>query len=314
MQVFTDSIDYAAKVTGIPPIAWGAPRLDSDGVVGRLAKRLYRGQAFRESKLQTDMLWGHLFLVEVAAESHYDILVDLGREGGGPAGELLCLAGTGHQFHGFKGRAWASPPGNLYLSAHLAPNRAVRHAGTCFTVLAAVSVLDAIDEVPGLENRAEIKWVNDVLIDGAKVGGVLAYTQSEGVRTESVVVGVGLNVETTPSVQPTPFVPRVGSLREVAKDPGLCNQRLVFERLSRALGENYAAVLSGDYGTLLQRYKDRSAVVGRDVALCTEDSEADPEVVAEGRVQTLGDDLELFFEGYTEPFSRGRLMFVTGQR
>ena len=40
------------------------------------------------------------------------------------------------------------------------------------------AVVDALDAVPGLEGRARIKWVNDILIGDAKVAGILAYTQT----------------------------------------------------------------------------------------------------------------------------------------
>jgi BirA family biotin operon repressor/biotin-[acetyl-CoA-carboxylase] ligase len=179
-------------------------------------------------------------------------------------------------------------------------------------VLAVVSMLDAIDQVPGLENRAGVKWVNDILVDGAKVGGVLAYTQSDGESTGEVVLGMGLNVETPPRVAATPFVPVAGSLRSATADPDVCTQRYLLEKLILALGRNYGALIKGEYHALLERYKGRSLVVGRDIVLCNEGSDMEVEVIAEGRVVALGDDLELLLEGSAEPFSKGRLMFSPG--
>jgi len=175
-------------------------------------------------------------------------------------------------------------------------------------VLAAVSVLDAVDGIPGLVNAAGVKWVNDILVDGAKVGGVLAYTQSVGETVEGVALGIGLNVETTPVVDPTPFVPRVSSLAHRASDASACTQQAVFRKLIQSLAHNYERLLSGGYDTLLERYRSRSLVIGRRITLCAEESGPEPEVLSTGRVERLTDDLELILEGSETPLSRGRIV------
>ncbi len=308
MAVFTDNIDYADSSLGVPAGPWQVPGSVVPAEVRPLLEAIYGRRTIRESKLETDSRWSHMFLSESAALSHYDLLIDLSRREVDLPDRILCLAGSGEQFHGFKGRAWSAPPGNIYMAVHLAPARSVEHAGTSFTVLATVSVLDAIDSVPGLRDAAGVKWVNDILIDGAKVAGVLAYTQSEGDVVANVVLGIGLNVETTPSIEPTPFVPRVGALRDVAPDPELCSLPLVLQRLTDAVSSNYEEILSGRYLSLVDRYRERSLVIGREVTLCSEHSGSECDIQATGRVQALGDDLELVLEGYARPFSTGRLI------
>jgi biotin-(acetyl-CoA carboxylase) ligase len=194
------------------------------------------------------------------------------------------------------------------MAVHLAPGQPVDHAGIGFTVLAAVSVLDAIDSVLGLRDVAGIKWVNDILIGGAKVAGLLAYTQSEGDVVTNGVRGIGLNVETTPSVEPTQYVPRVGALRDLAPEPELCRLPLVLGRLTDAICRNYEEIKSGRLLSLVDRYRERSLVIGREVTLCSERSGSEDEILATGRVQALGDDLELVLEGHERPFSSGRLI------
>lgn len=308
MAVFTDSIDYADSSLGVPAGPWQVPGSVVPAEVRPLLEAIYGRRTIRESKLETDSRWSHMFLAESAALSHYDLLIELSRREVDLPDRILCLAGSGERFHGFKGRAWSAPPGNIYMAVHLAPARSVEHAGTSFTVLATVSVLDAIDSVPGLRDAAGVKWVNDILIGGAKVAGVLAYTQSEGDVVANVVLGIGLNVETTPSIEPTPFVPRVGALRDVAPDPALCSLPLVLQRLTDAVSSNYEEILSGRYLSLVDRYRERSLVIGREVTLCSEHSGSEGDVQATGRVQSLGDDLELVLEGYARPFSTGRLI------
>ncbi|KPJ88628.1 MAG: hypothetical protein AMS18_13350 [Gemmatimonas sp. SG8_17] len=314
MVSFTDSIDFAERVTGVSADRWSVPNTTLVSGIRLLSESIYGGAAFYESTFEIGPLWNYLFLVEAASHSHFDLLVELGRRESVLPPGILCLAGSGRQFHGFKGRPWSAPPGNIYLAVYLTPQRPIDHAGTAFTVLAAVSVLDAIDDVPTLHERAGIKWVNDVLIDNAKVAGVLAYTQSERDAITGVVLGIGLNVETTPLLGFTPFVPRAGSLRDFVREPDCCDQHIVFHRLIGALDSNYSALLGGDYAALLDRYRQRSLVVDRNVTLCSEASVGSEEVIARGRVTGLSDDLALEIEGHDEPFSKGRLILDPGPR
>jgi BirA family biotin operon repressor/biotin-[acetyl-CoA-carboxylase] ligase len=91
---------------------------------------------------------------------------------------------------GRRGRGWHSPPGrNLYAS--LVVRCAPQSAGL-LALLGALVVRDAAAALLAADERARIKWPNDVLIDGRKVAGVLA----EWVAGPPAfgVVGVGLNV------------------------------------------------------------------------------------------------------------------------
>jgi biotin-[acetyl-CoA-carboxylase] ligase BirA-like protein len=244
---------------------------------------------------------------DTAPRSQYDSLIDLVRGGTLPH-RLACLARTGDGFHGFRGRAWSAAPGNIHLTVHLAPERPVEHFHSVFTAMAAVAVLEAVDAAPGLAGQARIKWVNDVVLRGAKVAGVLAYTQTRGDIVGSVILGIGLNVEATPAVPRSPWVPAAGSLCDLADAP--VSSGTVLLHLLGALDRLYDIVLESGSAPLLDIYRARSAIIGRNVHITTDDAEPEPQVLLSGRVTAIGDGLELHLEGHAEPVTRGRLVFA----
>ena len=308
MLVYTDSEDYARMVLGRDADLGSATASEPTDDLRGLLDGAYGARQFREFRVHSDSGWHYLLLVEVAERSHYDLLIELSRAGATLPDRTLCLAGAGERFHGFRGRSWSAPPGNTYLSVHLRPTRSVERPATSFTVLAAVSVVDAIASIPGLESSARIKWVNDIIIDEAKVGGVLAYTKSSGNTIGSAVLGIGVNVETEPEVEPTPFVPRVCALKAMAPKPDDCTQQSFFAALTAALDTNYGRLLAGGYSALLERYRERSLVIDRYVTLCVDEQGPELDVIAHGRATGIGDGLELMIEGYERTFTKGRLI------
>jgi BirA family biotin operon repressor/biotin-[acetyl-CoA-carboxylase] ligase len=255
-----------------------------------------------------DGLWQGAMIVEAAPRSQYDTLIELGRSGVALPDGLICLAGRGDGFHGFKGRSWASPPGNIYLSAHLAPNRKIVNFGAGFLMLAAVSVIEALDAVEILNRRAMIKWVNDILIDGAKICGVLASTSTQGERVTGAVIGIGLNVMTTPEVPPTRFVPRVASLRDFCDRPDDTLLSAALRQLIIALEKNYRLLLSDGCDPLFEKYHARSMVLGHEVAIHEDSTDDDGKLIVQGKVMGMNERLELDIAGRDGLVSSGRLV------
>jgi BirA family biotin operon repressor/biotin-[acetyl-CoA-carboxylase] ligase len=309
MHILCDSYDYAAEL--LPPeLADGltSTTFPSDPSARTLARAFLGADGVAWAGAWPGQPWAYLVLSRFAPRSQYDQMIDLARRREGLPGGIVCVAGAGEGFHGFKGRRWSAAPGNLHVTVHLAPARPIERFDTAFTVLAALSVVDAVESVPGLEGLGRIKWVNDILIDGAKVAGILAYTQTQVDRVTSAVLGIGLNVETAPEVPRTAEVPAVGALRDFQPGATEVTQRGMLWRLMEALHRNYQVLLRDGYRPLLERYRRRSGIVGSHVTVCAEDSGPEPTIVAEGTVMALGDGLELHLDTQALPVRRGRLL------
>ena len=111
----------------------------------------------------------------------------------GAAEGLAVLARAQTAGRGRRGRAWESPPGNLFLSLLLRPKATPAEAAT-LSFLTAVALLEALD-LAGPSAKLTCKWPNDVLVNGAKIAGILleSRTGSDG-ALGWVTVGIGVNL------------------------------------------------------------------------------------------------------------------------
>jgi BirA family biotin operon repressor/biotin-[acetyl-CoA-carboxylase] ligase len=307
MKVYTDSPNFADLM--LQGATWRSSDLaDATLEIRHLAVAVFAERPVFEAEVQVGQRWQYLFVAESSSRSQYDLLIEQKRLGHSIPDGVLCLSGAGSGLHGLRQRPWAAEAGNIHLSVHLLPPATVTTSGIPFMVLAAVSVLDAIDSVQGLGETAGIKWVNDILLGDAKVAGVLAYTEGAGKAVDAAVLGIGLNVETTPTVEGTLFVPCVGSISDFSADCAACTQGNLFGELLTALDRNYQLLLDGCSGELLDRYRERSIVVGREVTVYVDDVKSPLQTIARGMVERVGDNLELFFAGCDAPVTRGRLV------
>ncbi|MBT2726261.1 biotin--[acetyl-CoA-carboxylase] ligase [Bacillus sp. ISL-75] len=89
-------------------------------------------------------------------------------------------------------RQWHSPKyTGIWMSMIIRPNIPLSNAPQ-LTLLAAVAIVQAIEEMTNL--IPEIKWPNDILINGKKVTGILTELQAEADLIHSIIIGIGINV------------------------------------------------------------------------------------------------------------------------
>jgi BirA family biotin operon repressor/biotin-[acetyl-CoA-carboxylase] ligase len=184
--------------------------------------------------------------------------MDLARqeaEGGAPDGTVV-VADEQTQGQGRRGRQWVSPPGgNIYATIILRPGPWDLHSLGMVAPLAVCEAVDAVADV-----RSVIKWPNDLLIEGRKVGGVLIDTRLSGDEVDYALVGVGINVNFDPSQHEeiremaTSLASELG--REVSREELLATFLNRFERL-------YLAARSDD--SVYEAWKARLETLGRRV-------------------------------------------------
>lgn len=105
---------------------------------------------------------------------------------------FVVIADKQNAGKGRRGRTWESPAGeNLYFSLLLRPEIPPEKA-PMLTLVMAYSVARVIRSLYGMQ--AQIKWPNDLLLDGKKVCGILTEMHLQHGRIEDVIVGTGINV------------------------------------------------------------------------------------------------------------------------
>jgi BirA family biotin operon repressor/biotin-[acetyl-CoA-carboxylase] ligase len=132
--------------------------------------------------------WNPLLLAETASTN--DVARDQGRRGA--AAGFVVAASRQTAGRGRLGRAWESPAGRgLYVSILLRPELQLADSSR-LPILASIAAVDAIESVTG--TRPQIKWPNDLLLRGRKLGGLLIETEMAGPRLAFAVIGIGINV------------------------------------------------------------------------------------------------------------------------
>ena len=157
------------------------------------------------------------------------------------------------------GRTFVSPVSGLYMSVLLRPGCPVSEA-VRLTPAAAVAVSEAIRKLSG--KPAEIKWVNDVYLNGRKVCGILteAALTPDG-KADFSVVGIGVNIETPEGGFDSSVSEIAGAIYKYGESPEDYLERLAAEILNNLM--DYYADLRNP--ALAKRYRELCFLPGKRV-------------------------------------------------
>ena len=98
---------------------------------------------------------------------------------------------------GRRGRPWSSQKGNFAASLLIRPD-ATPDKLALRSFVAALALYDALVECTGRSEPFQLKWPNDVLLNGGKLAGILLETIAEGPGRYALVIGIGVNLASRP--------------------------------------------------------------------------------------------------------------------
>ena len=215
-------------------------------------------------------------------------------EAGEPAG-LVVLADRQTRGRGSRGRSWTGHPGNLACSMLLRPG----HAGRPMAAWPFLAGLALHEALAGFAAAAplSLKWPNDVLLDGRKLGGILVERSGDW-----LVIGSGANLAAAPELGDR----RAASLSELGPPP---RPRDVAQRLAAATAR-WCGVLDQDgFAPIRTAWLARAHPIGTALAVRT------PDVQTEGTFAGVDADGALMvWNGLrTRRFETGEILLLDGR-
>jgi BirA family biotin operon repressor/biotin-[acetyl-CoA-carboxylase] ligase len=208
-------------------------------------------------------VFGGRIVCLAGVSSTMDAARDLAREGAPEGALVVAESQTGGR--GRLGRAWVSPPGGLWMSVLLRPDVAAERLpllGLVFAVGCAEGLSRAARTVIG------VKWPNDLILEGRKLGGLLLETEMAVGRAHLVIAGVGVNVNLEVGDFPSELQTRATSLKLSLGRP--LDLAAVARGLLEALEKRYLAWKEGETAELLTRWRELDVAAGRPVRVLGE--------------------------------------------
>ena len=167
---------------------------------------------------------------------------------GFPSGTIVT-ADAQRSGRGRSGRSWEAKAGKAVLYSALLRPLAPNHG--LLPLAVPIAVAEAAESVAKV--KCEVKWPNDVWIDGRKVAGVLIEARPED---GWAVIGVGINVATEPSEFPS-------ALQATATSLG---SDVTVEETIEALNERLAHWVAAEESEVLEAFRERDALRGRGIS------------------------------------------------
>ena len=215
-------------------------------------------------KLNTEYI-GRTFVYAEELSSTNTFLMD--KKNGYNNNGTVVLAEKQTSGKGRKDRVWYSAPEtNLTFSILLTKDKFLNNNSSLINFAASLAVAFSIENLYQL--KTELKWPNDVLLDGKKTSGILIESTSQGNKIERFVVGIGVNVN-QPSFQGTfnypPTSIRIELGRNVERERFLAEILNNFELLLERIKSNKNEVIND--------WKAKCKMIGEKISVVENDSE-----------------------------------------
>ena len=195
------------------------------------------------------------------------------------------------------GRKWLSPPyRGLWFSVLLRPDLRPLET-TRLTILAATALARAIRLETNL--TPQIKWPNDLLLDGRKVAGILTELRAEIDRVKHVIIGIGVDVNLTSNEFPAELRKTATSIR--IESGAKADRAALAAAILRELDADYHRLRLGRFEAIADEWEKLCTTLGHAVTI-----RLGPRTI-QGVAESLDNDGALLIRT-----QHGRLERVTG--
>jgi len=213
-------------------------------------------------KLDTDIIGRHFVYCEEADSSNTVLLTnpEYDKEG------MVFLVENQTKGKGRAGRTWETLPDQNLTFSVLLKKSFIGNKPNLITLATGVAVAQSIYNLYQLD--VELKWPNDILINGKKLCGILCESVSENNKISKVVVGIGINVNQT-NFASNYLIKPTSIKKELKKNAS--RERLLSEVLNNL--ENTLSLLMVDYKKVLDAWRERCKMIGEKVKIIDKTNE-----------------------------------------
>ena len=199
----------------------------------------------------------HYTLVDSTNDRAKDLAIQ-----GAPEGTIV-VAEEQSAGRGRKGRSWLSANGDgICLSLILRPSMPPGEISQ-ITLMTAVAIAETLLEISGAD--VNIKWPNDILVNGKKIAGILTEMSMEMDVIDYIIIGLGLNVNTEKKLFGEDIKDLATSLYIVT---GIHFSRSEIIRLFLQRFEKYYLLVQSDgFSSIIKRWKELSNIIGKYVTV-----------------------------------------------
>lgn len=203
-------------------------------------------------------------------------------------------------------REWVSRTGKgIYMSILLKPEVSYERI-TQLTIFVSLAICEALEDY--LNTEFEIKWPNDILLNGKKICGILTEISGEVDKINYVIVGVGININLQKDDFSDNLQSKASSLRiETGSE---LDRKEVLQKVLTLLDKYYDDYLKGvEMPLILQKYKSKLNLMKKEVEIKVHNTKP-----VKGQVVDIGNNGALIVkmkDGIVKEFLSGEVSFNT---
>ena len=165
-------------------------------------------------------------------------------------------------------RKWTSPKGGIWFSLIIHPKFDVS-SSTLIPILSAVALSKSIKKILGVET--EVKWPNDIILNGKKVAGILADASVQANNIDYLILGIGINFDIDTKklekrLSKTPNFYGVNSLRE---NNNKTPPKILLKEFLFQFEKNLASLNKGEKAKIVKEWTKNAAGIGRKITINT---------------------------------------------
>ena len=165
--------------------------------------------------------------------------------------------------HGRLGRKWIDTgDNNLYMTLVLKPFKDLNPLYANFTQYLSVTLAMLLEEEYDL--KTQIKWPNDVLVNGKKIAGILAEGTTIGGEFQGLALGIGVNLNTPKNILKTIDKPATSLFCETGE---IVNCEIFLEKLLSKFCLLYDSFINNGFVSVKDFYTERAFFLGKEISI-----------------------------------------------